>query len=156
MAKALVIGFGSTLRGDDALGIRVAENLRAQVDPKLVEIQTFHQLGPELAETFSRYQLVILVDASIEGAAGTVRSRQITPNRGSRSETHAVDPAALLSLAKSLYGNAPTTLLVTVTGEDFSFGTQMSDSVQLAIPEAVAEIEHLLAAHFAEPSPGLR
>ncbi len=154
MARALVIGFGSSLRGDDALGIRVVEGLRNQVDPALVEILTLHQLGPELAETISRYPLVILVDASIEGAAGTVRSRHIVPDRARRTTTHAVDPAALLSLSESLYGKAPTTLLVTVTGEEFGFGTDISDTVETAIPRALAEIQYLLDANLGEAPPG--
>ena len=48
MAGTLIIGYGNTLRCDDALGWRAAEQIAASQTGGDLEVQMHHQLGPEL------------------------------------------------------------------------------------------------------------
>lgn len=152
MARVLVIGYGNVLRGDDALGLRVVEALKQSVDPAIVELMELQQLAPELAETFSHFELLILVDASMIGEPGTLHSRRVLPKPGPRAESHIVDPASLLNLAANLYHHAPRSFVVTVTGEDFSFTNEMSDPVSSAVGAAVVRVEEIIAKHFGSGS----
>ena len=69
MARALIIGYGNPLRGDDGLGWRAAEQLAEIIPQSEAEVIACHQLTPELAEPISRARLVIFIDMSLELAA---------------------------------------------------------------------------------------
>ena len=148
MARALVVGYGSSLRGDDALGLRLVQALRTRVDPEVVELMELHQLTPELAETISQFELVIFVDASISGVAGELRSRRILPKRGPQTESHVMDVSALLNLAATLFNHAPKAFIVTITGEEFDLSTELSTTVSSVLPSAVSHVEELIATHL--------
>ena len=107
----LVIGYGSSLRGDDGVGPRVAELVAA--DPRFAGavVATRHQLTPELALDMSAAELVVLVDATTEVAAGVVAVRRVEP--AERYEW-SVAPrpttstrVVLIALARELYGASP-------------------------------------------------
>jgi len=78
--KALIIGYGNTLRGDDGFGWRAAEQLAASHSIGDVEVQTQHQLTPELAQTMSEADTVVFLDAAADGPPGQVRYRRIEPS----------------------------------------------------------------------------
>ena len=44
----LVIGYGNPLRGDDAIGHRIAQMMEQRLPDDEVQIQTVYQLTPEL------------------------------------------------------------------------------------------------------------
>jgi hydrogenase maturation protease len=140
----LVIGFGNTLRRDDGLGVRAAEQLRGRVPADRVEVMTCHQLTVELCEPVSRAELVILIDAREGGIPGTLHVEEILPQSAVPDpSSHYVEPGALLAYAAALYGCAPRTLLLTVVGESFEFGETLSAPVQQALPELVRKAEQL-------------
>ncbi|HEU5101426.1 MAG TPA: hypothetical protein VFU22_20525, partial [Roseiflexaceae bacterium] len=58
----VVIGYGNELRGDDAIGMIVAEQVASRGWPNVCAIAT-RQLLPELAEDLARVGLAIFVDA---------------------------------------------------------------------------------------------
>lgn len=142
--KVLVIGYGNTLMGDDAVGPRIAEEIAARNWP-CVEAIALPQLVPELAEELSTVALAIFVDARIGRNAGSVEATPLVECSGSVPTTHGGDPRALLSLAKALYGQAPTAWLVTIAGEDFSLGRPLSPRVERDMAATIERIETLIA-----------
>lgn len=64
-APVWVVGYGNTLRGDDAAGVLAAEAIEA-LDLDGVEVLTCHQLTPEMAEKLATMQSVIFIDAEEE------------------------------------------------------------------------------------------
>ncbi len=136
----MIIGIGNTLRRDDGAGPFVA----AGAFPPNVEAIVVHQLLPELAETIARARRVIFVDA-IEGALelGWV---PITAEWRSAPD-HALDPATMLALAETLFGQAPLTHLLTVPGEDFGFGEGLSPKTEAFCETARERIREWLVAH---------
>ena len=144
----LIIGYGNALRGDDAVGLHAAHELESLFlgDPE-VGVIACHQLTPELADDISACELVIFLDASCEGKAGTVRCRPISLQSAPGAFTHQLDPASLLSAAEQLYGEAPPAFCITVTGWSFEIGSKLSGGAQQRLPELVSRTRELVASH---------
>ena len=129
---------------------RAADALRGKFPKSRVEILCLHQLAPELAETASRFERVIFVDAAStqtgepgEICVEEIRGEAISKNEGA-AFGHSLSPAAVLALAANLYGAKPQAFSVTVTGEDFGHGDQLSRSVTAALPDLISRIELLV------------
>ncbi len=134
MARVLLIGYGNTLRGDDALGPLAVERLR----PLLADAACIscHQLAPELAAHLAECDMALFVDAAEDGEPGTVRVQRVSPAAGhAASLTHHVQPAALLALAEELYGHAPAAMLVTGAGAAFASHEGLSKHGREALDE---------------------
>ncbi len=146
MAGILVIGYGNPMRSDDGFGLRAVEQLRKDVQGQDVEFVGCQQLTPELAERVAKVDLALFVDADTDGISGSMHTRQLVPRRDPDSETmmHHLDPAGLLGLTEALYKKAPKAMLLTVTGECFGFGTQLSYEVAKALPGVVHHIEEII------------
>lgn len=147
MSKVLVIGYGNPLRSDDSFGLRAVEALEKELNGKDVEFVECHQLTPELAERIAKAERVIFVDSSTDGIAGSVHCQRIGPPRGKKKSdaiVHHVDPAQLLGLSDSLYHKVPEAMLVTVTGECFGYGTQLTTHVANALPGVVHHLKELV------------
>jgi hydrogenase maturation protease len=145
MARALVIGYGNPSRCDDGFGWKFAESLRQICSSKEAEILHCHQLVPELAEAISKARVVIFVDAKSNGEPGTTDVQTIKSARGNRSNTHHLDPAALLALSETLYGVNPESLLVTVAGKEFEHGDELSPAVAAAMPAALGQVRNIIS-----------
>jgi hydrogenase maturation protease len=142
MTRALAIGYGNLLRGDDGAGPRAAERLRALFPEATVLIE--HQLTPELAEPVSRAALVFFIDAAAAGEPGEIRRVEVLPEAPPTAFSHQVSPQALLYMAQTLYGNAPDGVLYTIAGGDFGIGEGLTPRVEEAVAEVVREIAGLL------------
>ena len=133
MARVLILGYGNPLRGDDGLGWHAAEALRAALPD--AEIVTSHQLTPELAETASRAELVIFVDAGVGDCPGEWRAVPVASvPETTRAFSHHVTPASILEAARLLYGRAPEGVLFSMTAASFDFGAGLSAPVTAALP----------------------
>jgi len=146
MARVLVIGYGNPLRGDDGLGWHAAECLAASLARLDVEIITCHQLTPELAEPVSRAERVIFIDAETRGPAGELAVRQLTPALAKHTRlSHTLDPATLLGSAREIYAVSPQGFVLSVAGESFAYGEDLSPRVQSALPELLRVANDLVA-----------
>jgi len=139
----LVIGYGNTLRGDDALGPMAIERLRLLLPE--AECVSCQQLAPELAERLAECDVALFVDAACDGEPGTVRVVSLTPKPGNAASlTHHVEAAALLELAQALYGRAPEAVLVTGAGAVFGNHEGLSGQAQQALNEICSLIPRLI------------
>jgi hydrogenase maturation protease len=139
----LVIGYGNVLRGDDGVGVRVAEAVAAWRRPG-VEVHVVHQLTPELAEAVAGARLVVFVDARLVPGGVDLRLQALMPAAGSVGLGHMTDPPWLLGLAQALYGSCPPAWLVMVPGIDFGAGEQLSPTASRALQDAIGVIARLL------------
>jgi len=140
----LILGLGNPLRADDGFGWRLAERLAEAELPAGVEVIAYHQLTPELAEMLRGVALVIFLDVEIGVPPGVVRSVPVTPASSAEAFSHQLNPAALLALARQLYGQAPAAYAVSVGAADLGYGTALSDTVEAALPEALEAVVALL------------
>lgn len=143
MTGVLVIGYGNTLRGDDALGWHVADRLRKSPPPD-TEVIASHQLTPEMAEAISEAGRVVFIDAREDTAPGQIQVERLDPAQsGQAAFSHQCNPWGLLQSARVLYGSAPIALLVGVGGGNFDLGDQMSPVMIRALEETVALVTAL-------------
>lgn len=142
MATLLIIGYGNPLRCDDAVGWLAADRLLEHYDgDDRVEVIPCQQLTPELAPRLAEAQAALFLDASATGAPGTLTRQALAPPDDTTLELHDLDPQALLGLAKQLYGHAPATTLLTVSGELFDHGEMLSDAVEQGLERMVQAAE---------------
>ena len=142
MKSVLVIGYGNTLRGDDAAGVRAAE-LIAERHPEISCITT-HQLTPELAEHISEFETVIFLDAQVEIEKPHIRSLHAHDGQ-SQPRTHFASPESLLALCKQLYARVPEKIFqVGIPATKLDFSEELSLSTMAAVNEAAALVEQQL------------
>ena len=143
LVKTLIIGYGNQSRRDDGAGWFVLEQLAA-LDLPNVEMETSQQLEVEAAETISRFDAVIFVDAAIPEAPEPVQRTVVTPNFQSHAVAHYLTPADVLSLCQTLYHREPKAVLFSIRGRDFNFGTTLSPEVEQAAREVVKQIVEII------------
>jgi hydrogenase maturation protease len=138
MSRALVIGYGNPLRGDDQVGWQVADRVSQAIEEKSARVLTLHQLTPELAEPISEAELVIFVDASLDGQPGTWRCEAVARDTmTSTAFAHHCTPGALLGYAETIFNARPRSLLITVVAESFDCNDQLTRSAEAVVPEIV-------------------
>ena len=142
MTRAMVIGIGNTLRGDDAAGLVVADRLRDHV-PEGVEVVGCDQEPVSLIDAWQDADAVVLVDAVVTGAEpGTVlrvdASDGLISPRAFRSSTHAFGIGETIELARAL-GKLPRRVIIYgIEGTHFEARPMLTAPVADAI-EKVAE-----------------
>jgi hydrogenase maturation protease len=145
---SLVIGYGSELRGDDAVGQLVARAVAGWGLPE-VRALAVHQLTPELAPELAAARLALFVDAG-ETAGGGWEARPIAAKSLPITSAHSGDPRALLALTHALYGHAPRAWLVTIAAARFDVGAGLSPETAEAATAALEWIRsHLGGASHA-------
>ncbi len=78
MPNTLIIGYGNEIRGDDAVGPRIAALVNDWKLPAVTALAV-HQLPPELAEPIAAAQQVVFVDASADPNVREVQTRPLEP-----------------------------------------------------------------------------
>jgi hydrogenase maturation protease len=139
----LVIGYGSELRGDDAVGLRVAEALGQEGLPD-TQVLAVHQLTPELAEPLSQAAAAVFIDAALDGPPGQVEVIPCGPVDLGRPLGHISDPDALLALAEAVFGQTPSAWLVKVHVESTALGSPLSKAAEQGIRAAVEVVGKLV------------
>lgn len=139
----LVIGYGNTLRQDDAAGPLVAERIGA-LGISGVRAMSCPQLTPELAAELADALTVVFVDATTD-TTREVELEPIAPGDSSGATGHAADPRALLAMAQELYGTAPAAWLLKVPAENLGHGEGLSPRTRRGVEAAVGEIRTLVA-----------
>jgi hydrogenase maturation protease len=141
----LVIGYGNPLRGDDALGPYLVEQVAALKLP-IVHTKAIHQLLPELAAEIATYSQVIFIDAQQGPLPEGVVVTSLAPSESSGIFCHSVDAEDLLALTRTLYGRAPTAQLFKVAGENFELREGLSEVAKRNAGEALRRIVEVVHA----------
>jgi hydrogenase maturation protease len=142
----LVIGYGSRVRGDDALGPIVADQLsRLFTTEYSISVVSTHQLTFDLSEMVSRARCVVLIDAATGGVPGTITCRRVEPEGESApSMLHHMEAGALLASTQVLYGVVPPTYIWSMVGDAFEFGESLSPALERAVPELVKQLTQFI------------
>jgi hydrogenase maturation protease len=133
LKKTLVIGYGNTLRSDDAAGIRAAE-LIAKRFPS-IECVCVHQLMPELAEQIAECDLVFFLDSQVDIKQIDARPIGVSTETD-QPRTHFISPESLLSLSWQLYQHKPSkAYVIGIPATSFEFSEELSDITKHAVNE---------------------
>jgi hydrogenase maturation protease len=139
----VVIGYGNDLRGDDAVGQRVALAVARWRQPSVIAIAT-HQLTPELATWLVRARFAIFVDASREDESPSPQFRPIEPSSVQLMHGHTGDPRVLLALTQLAYGSCPLACWITIPARRFDFGAELSPTARCGAAAALRHIRALI------------
>jgi hydrogenase maturation protease len=152
--KALIIGYGNSLRGDDGIGRAAAEALVGGFPGDAAEVVSCHQLVPELAERLAAVTLAVFIDAASGMPAGSIAVSGLGDAPAPASGlVHHLDPASLLAMAGKLYGSSPAGFLVSVGAGSMAIGEPLSAAVAAALPEVVATVRRLVLEHLPAAPP---
>jgi hydrogenase maturation protease len=141
--EIVVIGYGSSLRSDDAVGRLIVERIADLSIPSVVTI-SLTQLVPELAEQIAGGRAVIFVDACVNKENCTVKVHELTSRPNVHSASHTSAPRELLALASECYGRSPPAWLVKVPAEELSMSERLSPTAYDQLQSAIALVERLV------------
>jgi hydrogenase maturation protease len=146
---------GNIFLGDDGFGVEVVRRLAEREMPEGVEVKDFGIRGMDLAYALQEdYEVIVFLDAVPRGEEpGTVYliEPEIEEDGEVSLDTHGMDPAKVIKLARAL-GAKPTRALVVgceprvvLSGEDYDdMSMELSEPVQAAVGEAVKLVESLM------------
>jgi hydrogenase maturation protease len=161
--RVLVAGIGNLFLGDDGFGCAVAAALADSPLPDAVEVADFGVRGLDLAYALAGYDAVVLVDAVPLGEPpGTlaVIEPQLDADEAADIETHGMDPARVLRLARELGPLPGRTLLVgcqpgvVLDPDSDEVLVELSAPVQAAVAEALPILRSLVEELLEEQSKG--
>ena len=142
MSRVLVIGYGNTLRGDDAAGVHAAE-LIAKRHPEITCV-CLHQLVPELAEQIAEYDLIFFIDAQKNITKPNARFAA-PQSETDQPRTHFISPESLLALSRQLYQRLPAeAYVVGIPASQFEFSEALSEPTEQAMHECVDLVSRMI------------
>lgn len=135
--KFLLIGYGNPGRQDDGLGPACAALLQNSNIPGL-DIESNYQLTIEDSIDISMHDVVIFVDAAVEGTKSFEFSRTLPAFKQSFT-SHILDPQTLLATTQHLFGKAPSAYTMRIRGYCFDeFSEQLSAQAKSNLTEAAS------------------
>jgi hydrogenase maturation protease len=152
--RCLILACGNTLRGDDGVGLWLAEWAERRFsDQTGVRVIADHQWTPELAEDVARAQSVLFIDCSIDSDPGSLHLSPVEPVSGSpEHNTHHLGAAELLALGRELYSFLPReSLQLTIGANSTELGESFSPAVTAALPAACRLIEETVLRLLSAP-----
>lgn len=142
--RRVVVGVGNALRGDDAVGIAVAERLRGRV-PEDVAVVECEQEPSRLLDAWGGADVALVVDACASAEPpGTVYRFDVSgeplPARVFRSSTHAFGVGDAVELARALERLPRRIVVYGVEGGRFEAGAGLSPEVESAVEQVADEV----------------
>lgn len=132
----VIIGIGNQYRGDDAIGLVVAQRLKANA-PHHVTVLEQNGDGVDLMEEWRDAEEVILVDAISSGSSpGGILKLDVTkrslPKEISCRSSHSFGVAEAVELARALERLPAKLIIYGVEGKSFEIGMSLSHEVAQA------------------------
>jgi len=146
--RCLILACGNTLRGDDGVGLWLAEWAEQRfANQPGVRVIADHQWTPELAEDVARAQSVLFIDCSLGSKPGSLHLTPVEPVTVSpEHNTHHLGAAELLALGRELYNSLPQEALqLTIGAGSTELGESFSPAVSVALPAACKLIEETVS-----------
>lgn len=143
----LVLGVGNYLMGDEGAGVHVAQRLGERDLPLGVEVLDGGTGGFHLMGIFEQYEVIILVDATIDGEpAGAIRllEPRFASDFPRSMSTHDIGLRDVVE-ALQITGRLPKIYLITVSAEELEPMTiKLSPAVQHSVGQIADKLHTLL------------
>ncbi|PKD41959.1 Ni/Fe hydrogenase [Methylomonas sp. Kb3] len=140
----LVFGYGNPSRGDDAVGPLLLDYLAEHLDLSNIELLSDFQLQIEHALDIQGRELVVFVDAAVD-CPESFTFTPLTPAQDHSYSSHALSPAALLSVYAAVGKQAPPPCyLLSIQAEAFELGSGLSERCAANLIEACRFITEFL------------
>ena len=147
-SEVLVIGIGNLFRGDDGVGLIVAQKLRALALPGVIVLEQSGE-GTALLEAWAGAGRVIVVDAVSSGSQpGTIHCLEVgdqpLPAHFSGGSTHAFGLAEAVELARQLDRLPAQLTIFGIEGQDYDLASGLSPEVETAAGKLIAQFSQEL------------
>ncbi len=140
-----VIGLGSTIRGDDGIGVTLIQELKTRKLPENVELYDAGTSGMNILHHLKDFDRVIIVDAiRREGEAGDwtfFHPEDVTGSTEMRS-THDANLLEALELSEILGERPEEVVIMGVIPADLSLSEELSPTLQDRLPELIEALMH--------------
>lgn len=136
LKPVLLFGYGNLSRGDDALGPLLLEYVESHCDLEAIDILSDFQLQVEHALDLENRNLVMFVDASV-ACDHAFDFSLLEPARDKSYTTHAMSPAAVLDVYRSIKDQAPPPcFLLSIKADKFELGEGLSVNAENNLTQA--------------------
>lgn len=140
----LILACGNPARADDGLGPALAEVLE-QRRPHGVDVEADYQLTVEDAAAIAEHDVVIFADADV-AAEAPFRFQAVQPKAALSFSSHSIAPAAVLALARDLFGATTRGYTLGIRGYEFgAFREGLSEAARKNLADATAFLLGVLA-----------
>ncbi len=144
--KTLILGLGNPIRGDDGVGIRVAEALKKQIKDENVEVKEASIGGLGILGLIQSYDKVIVIDSihTKEGRLGQIHKLKPSDLGSSvyTSWPHEINFTTTLALGKKLRLQMPKLIDIYAVEikDNVTFTEEFTPEISQAIPKIVNQI----------------
>ncbi len=143
--KTLIVGVGSVLRGDDALGIRVIDELEKELLPDDITLYSGDISGLDLLKAFPGNERVVIIDAAEMGEApGTIKVFNFKDIEKADFKdvvsTHGMGLLETLTIGEKIGLDADITI-IGVQPENIDHSLELSDLIKSKIPEVIQAVK---------------
>ena len=146
--KLLILGLGNPILSDDAVGIRIVEEMRvalrdADINTKDVELTTGCFGGLHIIDAIRGYEKVVIIDAIYRGGEpGTLYRLSIDELNGTArlSSPHRINLPAAISLGRKIENEGDIPEDITIYAVEAKNLTEFSENLSPEIEEKLANI----------------
>jgi len=124
-----IFGYGNDSRMDDGVAFVLAPLISEYLEGRghRVILSLEHQLLPEAASDLETADFAIFVDASMETTPEGFQIRSVAAREILEGlNLHTVGPDWILAMGLRIHGRVPEAWLVTVEGDQFDFGDELT------------------------------
>ncbi len=154
--RSLILGIGNTIRGDDAVGILIARELKNTISDQNIVVEEVSELGLNLVDLASGFSKLIIIDSikTANGKAGYIH--KLDPNNFKRGQysysTHKLGLPTLIEMAKTLNLDLPEEIVIYAVEieKNDEFEEKLSLSVQNSIPRVINMLKNELNVQMKE------
>ena len=144
--SVLVLGLGNDLLCDDAIGLRVAREVRRQLESSSeIEVAETEEMGLCLLDFIEGYRGLVLVDSIQQGAAPPGRVHEICADdlpRFAPSSPHFLGVGETLALGRELGLAMPerVRILAVEVSEPYLLSTEMTPALEESVPDVARRV----------------
>jgi hydrogenase maturation protease len=136
-SNILFYGYGNPGRGDDGLGPALVAELEPLASAGLA-CESDYQLSVEDAATLAGYDVVVFVDADMQGPAPFWFDR-VQPSRELSFSSHSATPGQVVALAAEMFGSQVKAYTLGIRGYQFGeLCESLSDQARANLAAALA------------------
>ena len=149
----LIIGLGNTLRGDDGVGVLVAQILARQTLPNEVEVVDGGTQGLGLVNLMEGRQRLILIDAADVGKTpgefvGFTLDEAVLRGNDQHLSVHTAGLREALFLAQALKILPDEVIIFGVQPANLDWISTLSPEVEAALPDLISAVLAKLAVNY--------
>jgi len=144
--KTLVLGIGNPILSDDAVGIKVAEEIEGRLREQCLDVKTASIGGLSILDEISGYDRLILIDSikTGEGKPGDVYKLSVEDlgSTSHLSSSHGMDFATVIGLGRKVGYKIPEIIdIYAIEIEDnTTFSEECTKKVKMRISEIADKI----------------